>query len=162
MVFSGSKIPEFVDTFFMILRGKKVPLLHWVHHATVSPYSYWLYTLRASTGIIFQAMNCTVHSIMYFYYLLSDLGVNVRPVAIYITTLQILQMVAGTAVCAWGVYQHLVLGDTSCPTPLRAHAWGLAMYLLYFVLFADFFIKRYIKKTADKKALDHGKNKKKQ
>jgi elongation of very long chain fatty acids protein 6 len=119
------------------------------HHVTVHLYSYWLYSLPASSGLWFQAMNCIVHSIMYPYYLLSELGVNLRPIAVYITSLQLIQMFGGLFITGRGIYLGLFAPELPCATVFSAHVVGFLMYLSYAVLFAMFFFERYSKpKTA--------------
>ena len=61
-----SKIPELVDTFFIIARKKKLIFLHWYHHATVMVYSFYLYKDRLAGGAYYGTMNFSVHAIMYW------------------------------------------------------------------------------------------------
>jgi elongation of very long chain fatty acids protein 6 len=49
MLFALSKIPELVDTVFLILRQKPVILLHYYHHISVLMYCYWCYQLGSPT-----------------------------------------------------------------------------------------------------------------
>jgi len=66
MLFIFSKVPELIDTAFVILRGKPLIFLHWYHHATVLLYCWHSYATRASPGLYFVAMNYGVHALMYF------------------------------------------------------------------------------------------------
>ena len=82
-------------------------------------------------------MNYTVHSIMYFYFGLTQCGPKGRRVAkrfaMLITIMQLTQMVVGILVTLASVYYH-AQGEI-CYTPLFNSAMGLVMYASYFVLF---------------------------
>ncbi|EDQ92757.1 uncharacterized protein MONBRDRAFT_4746 [Monosiga brevicollis MX1] len=139
--FALSKIPEMGDTLFLVLKKRPVITLHWWHHLTVMLYCWnILYEPKynqGTEGIIFAAMNSLVHIIMYSYYAARALGY--RPVGdIWITSLQILQMVVGTYIASYRL--------TVCNSVRPESAWGaLIMYASYFYLFADFFARRYLK-----------------
>lgn len=143
-LFIFSKIPELIDTAFLVVRKKPVIFLHWYHHFTVMLYCWHALHTTAGPGIWFASMNFFVHSVMYAYYFATNVGLfkYVRPIAPALTTLQILQMVGGTVIlchCAWTVLSP----GHSCsidPTNLAA---GLTMYLSYFALFALFFVGKY-------------------
>lgn len=66
MLFVWSKIPELLDTAFVIARKKPLIFLHWYHHATVLLYCWHSYGTGSSAGLYFIAMNYGVHSLMYF------------------------------------------------------------------------------------------------
>ena len=97
-VFIYSKIPELLDTIFMVLRNKKnIPFLHWFHHATVLMYCWHAFHTSIAPGIWFASMNYCVHSIMYMYFFLASAGFYrlVSTFAPLITFLQITQMIVG-------------------------------------------------------------------
>ncbi|CAG9467312.1 unnamed protein product [Pedinophyceae sp. YPF-701] len=149
MAFIFSKIPELMDTVWLVLKKKPVIFLHWFHHLTVLLYCWHSYVNRIGPGIWFGAMNYCVHAIMYFYYFLAtvpSLRKLARPMAQLITTVQILQMVVGSTVTvasAWYVY---VGGAASCHVNSANWKMGLAMYLSYLVLFCVLFIDKYLPK----------------
>ncbi len=68
MLFCLSKVPELVDTLFLILRKKPVIFLHWYHHFITLLYCWWGWASQTPTGRTFAGMNLFVHSIMYSYY----------------------------------------------------------------------------------------------
>ena len=70
MLFVLSKIPEFGDTFFIVIHKKKLMFLHWYHHISVLLCCWHSFISKAPTGLFFGTMNYGVHSIMYFYYFL--------------------------------------------------------------------------------------------
>lgn len=140
LVFSLSKIPEMVDTVFLVLRKRPVIFLHWYHHITVMIYSWHCYAYATPTGLWFQSMNVTVHSFMYFYYFLSSIGARPRW-NILLTAGQILQMVVGSAVAFYAFY--LEQAGQGCSNPANVR-YGALLYLSYLALFAHFFYRAYL------------------
>lgn len=69
-IFVLSKIPELLDTVFLILLKKPVIFLHWYHHITVLLYCWNSYVTESSAGLWFAAMNYSVHFVMYMYFYL--------------------------------------------------------------------------------------------
>ena len=79
---------------------------------------------------------------MYTYYALKALKFKVwRPVAMFITTAQLAQMVMGAAVNIWA-YQVKQAGN-ECHVSYENIKISLLMYISYFVLFARFFRRAY-------------------
>lgn len=148
-LFIYSKIPELIDTVFLVLRRRPVIFLHWFHHLTVLLYCWHAYQLRIAPGLWFAAMNYSVHSVMYTYYacMAARLHHIVAPFAIFITTAQILQMVVGAAVTVASGWRHMVSGPASCAVDPANYKMGFAMYMSYFVLFFSLFYKKYGVKT---------------
>ena len=93
-------------------------------------------------------MNYSVHSIMYFYYGLTQCGPTAKKmakrIAMFITTIQLLQMVGGIVVTVGSVIQH-AQGEP-CFVSLTNSFLGLLMYSSYFVLFLQLFLNHYIYK----------------
>merc|ERR1712072_138491 len=56
-LFIFSKIPELIDTAFLVIRKKPVIFLHWYHHFTVMLYCWHALDTTAAPGIWFAAMN---------------------------------------------------------------------------------------------------------
>lgn len=82
---------------------------------------------------------------MYTYYALKALRVKVpRWFAMGITTAQLAQMVMGTAVNVWA-YQVKQAGN-ECHVSYENINLSLLMYMSYFVLFARFFRRAYIRR----------------
>lgn len=144
-LFILSKIPELMDTVFLVIQKKDVIFLHWFHHVTVMLYCWHSYTSVTSSGLWFAAMNFGVHSIMYLYYFLVAIGARnlVRPIAKSITSLQILQMVMGmlVTVCTFIWSQD----EAGCLIDASNARMGLAMYTSYFYLFGVLYYNLYIK-----------------
>ena len=149
VLFIYSKIPELVDTLFLVFQKKPVIYLHWYHHISVLLYCWHAFVTRTSPGIWFVAMNFTVHSVMYLYYFLMVAGIRslARPVAPFITVMQLTQMVVGIFVTAYAYSEKLTegAGDEPCHVNPSNARLGLMMYLSYFLLFAVLFYNLYIK-----------------
>ncbi|KAK3529393.1 hypothetical protein QTP70_030621, partial [Hemibagrus guttatus] len=138
-----SKVPEFGDTVFIVLRKQRLIFLHWYHHITVLLYSWYTYQERAAGGCLFITMNYTVHALMYGYYAAKAAGLRLpRPCAMIITALQTLQMALGLTVLA---LVYIWQNDTMCRTTDSNITWGSIMYLSYLLLFSTFFYKSYVK-----------------
>lgn len=152
-LFILSKAPELIDTVFVVLRRQKLIFLHWYHHASVLIFTWYCYADEASVGRWYTDMNFLVHAIMYSYYALRALGVRIpRQLAMCITISQITQMVVGTFVTFYAYYAKS--SGRSCDISFSTLYAGMAIYVSYFLLFAQFFVASYLSKparTADKK-----------
>jgi elongation of very long chain fatty acids protein 6 len=155
-----SKIPELVDTIFLVLQKKPVIFLHWYHHWTVMLYCWYAFVYPNGTGLAFAGMNYFVHAIMYTYYFCMNFSnitrQIVRPFAQLITLLQLAQMAVGLYITA--KTQLYLDGQTkNCNANWHVNFFGLLMYLSYFVLFGHFFHKNYIAKTGKKRGAESAK-----
>jgi len=147
-LFIYSKVPELVDTFFIVARKKPLLFLHWYHHVTVLLFCWHSYATEASTGLFFVSMNYSVHAIMYGYYYL--MAVNAKPAWLnpgFITMCQIAQMLIGTTLCAM---TYSLLGTTNCSVKRENVIAGGLMYGSYLYLFTDFACKRFFKNPSTK------------
>ena len=95
-----SKILDFGDTFFIVLRKSRLIFLHLYHHQTALLYSWYSFGNGISGQVHWLgSMNYFVHSIMYSYYTLISAGVHLPPtVPLLITSLQLLQMFIGISI----------------------------------------------------------------
>ncbi|KAI6656514.1 Elongation of very long chain fatty acids protein 6-like [Oopsacas minuta] len=142
-LFILSKVPELVDTYFIIFRKGPLIFLHWYHHATVLIYCWFSYSQRAVVSILFSAVNYFVHAIMYMYYGLKARQVNIpRQINVIITSLQIVQMVFGLYMGGVMVMNQDELKPCGVSSILIFVTIG--MYTSYFILFAIFFYDTYI------------------
>lgn len=142
MLFIYSKVPELIDTVFIVLRKRQLIFLHWYHHVTVLLFCWNAYATLAGTGLYFVAMNYTVHALMYGYYCLQALNVCPKSFpTVLITMSQIAQMFVGTGVCisAW----YFMLSGKQCNNDLSNLIAGAAMYGSYLYLFTAFAFKRF-------------------
>lgn len=167
--FYVSKILEFADTGFFILRKKwsQLSFLHVYHHSSMfiicwivvkwiptgssksiaspSPSSSTL-SINLRTAFVPALMNSFVHIIMYGYYSLSALGPRLYPYLWwkrYLTVLQLLQFAFGLA---WGT-QAIV---NRCEYQPWLSYTGVAYMLSFLFLFGRFYVQRYTKVSAGK------------
>merc|ERR1712224_30837 len=79
-VFYLSKLLDFFDTAFMIIKGnwRQVSFLHVYHHASILLF-YWLNTNVNFDGDIYLTvvLNGSIHFIMYGYYLATAINIAV-------------------------------------------------------------------------------------
>jgi elongation of very long chain fatty acids protein 6 len=157
-LFCLSKIPELIDTFFIVIRKKPLIFLHWYHHVTVLAFCWHSYVTESGAGLYFIAMNYTVHAVMYFYYFLQAIKMVPKwfP-TILITLMQISQMIVGTAIVGYSIYfknygsKNFAPG--ACNVEFNNLVVGGIIYASYLYLFVEFFVKRFLltPKKANKK-----------
>lgn len=153
-----SKVFELGDTAFIVLRKQKLVFLHWYHHVTTL-MSWWvMYSYYEPNQLWYIVMNSFVHSFMYTYYALRAMKIRVfKPIAMFITTIQLLQMVFGVIV---NVYTIRTMHYNGTPADCPHRNWfglkvSFAIYVPYTILFLKLFIDSYvIKKEVKPKKVD--------
>eukprot|EP00917_Polyrhabdina_sp_WS-2016_P028758 GHVP01061224.1.p1 GENE.GHVP01061224.1~~GHVP01061224.1.p1 ORF type:complete len:320 (-),score=10.18 GHVP01061224.1:77-1036(-) len=158
LLFNFSKTFELIDTVFIILRKRKVTLLHWYHHCTVLLYTWYGFGTEFPLGVYFCLMNYVVHSIMYTYYFLAAHYKTALKGGQIVTILQIAQMFAGIALTVTACYYALkydfptmvesaTFSDISrwgCYLDKNCLVFGCIIYTTYLLLFLNFFKNRYL------------------
>ena len=154
-LFTWSKLIELGDTVFIVLRKQKLICLHWTHHIITLIYCFVVYSELPAISRWGYSINYMIHTIMYFYYALKVIKVAVPlSVSKLITSLQTVQMLVGVVTSSSALYYRLKghMCDGTVPILLAT----IAMALYYFVLFAHYYINRYInrnsKSSTDRKA----------
>jgi elongation of very long chain fatty acids protein 6 len=155
-LFCLSKIPELIDTVFIVLRKKPLIFLHWWHHVTVLLYCWNAYVATASNGMFFVSMNYTVHAVMYFYYFLQSVRMLPKWFPSWIITImQISQMFVGTFIVAMATYYYYYGGEKfapgTCNTNQSSLLAGGIIYGSYLYLFVEFALKRFVFGSGEKK-----------
>jgi len=155
-IFCVSKIPETVDTWFLVLAKKKVRFLHWYHHISVLWFCWINWAHYAVGGIAYAAMNLTVHSIMYFWYTLAAanglLADGLKPgklLSLLLTLLQIVQMLLGATV----TFYIASVPIHECLNYFAVNLLGVVIYTSYLFLFVRFFYSAYCQRKLKKKKL---------
>jgi len=146
-----SKALELGDTVFIVLRKQPLIFLHWYHHCTVLLYSWYSYSEYIAPSRWYIVLNFTIHSFMYSYYGLKSLRYRIpKQVAVFITSIQLIQMVVGVVVNVHA-YQSKQSG-IECDVNYHNINLSLIMYTSYFVLFLRFFYKTYLSSAPAAKA----------
>jgi len=145
-LFYLTKVLDFADTIFMIIRGKwnQVTFLHVYHHITIY-LIYWLILNAGYDGDIYftVVLNGSIHFVMYFYYLTTTFNVAVpKPLKMMVTNMQLIQFVCMMT-------QALVLLFMGCPYPANLTKMYLVYIMSMFLLFSNFKRKTYGKKKVN-------------
>ncbi|ODM97369.1 Elongation of very long chain fatty acids protein 6 [Orchesella cincta] len=139
LTYTLSKALQLGDTLFIVLRKKKLILLHWYHHASVMILSWYAYQTYIPLLRFVGTMNYFVHGFMYTYYGLRACEIKVpKRVSIFVTILELMQMIAGFSVTLFCLWQYNY-GDNGCLISARAITPSAAIYSTLFVLFAKHF-----------------------
>ena len=154
-LFILSKVPELVDTVFIVLRKQQLIFLHWYHHATVLIYCWYSAKDFTASGRWFVFMNYTVHAFMYTYYGFRALRFKIpKWVNIAITSGQISQMVFGIMI-NYLAYQKKKRGEP-CSVSDENIQWSFFMYFTYFLLFFHFFYNAYLASPKKRDGVKNG------
>jgi len=140
-LFCLSKIPELLDTVFLILKRKQVRLLQWYHHAATLLFCWLALATEYSPGIWFAITNYFVHSIMYMYFCLMTFKFMqplLKVIAPFITIIQIAQMFWGLIVNAIAVGSYF--SGSSC----QIKAVTVYPCVIMFASYAWLFTKLYL------------------
>lgn len=145
-VFYLSKFTEMTDTFCFVARKKynQVTLLHVVHHGIV-PLSTWpgVRWLPGGHSSFWGLINSFVHFWMYLYYLMAAMGPEYQKYIWwkrYITQMQMIQFIL--------IFVHSIqlFVQNDCNYPLGMSYFIAAHAVLFFILFANFYLKAYLTK----------------
>ncbi|XP_025416912.1 elongation of very long chain fatty acids protein AAEL008004-like isoform X2 [Sipha flava] len=140
-----SKIADFSDTIFFVLRKKQsqVTFLHVYHHVNMA-FSSWFHLrfIKSEQIAVGGIINTIVHTIMYSYYFLSALGPQVKKYLFwkkYLTGLQIFQFVMI-------IFYVFGLFIFDCKFPKLFMMYVIIDLIVFLHLFMIFYKKTYVKK----------------
>lgn len=142
-----TKILELSDTVLLCLRGKATPFIHLYHHAITVFFAFLHLKEQTCVSWTMPIMNLAVHIVLYMYFALYDLRVNVWWKK-YLTMMQVTQFYL-TLVPSFAVLIPRLIYTVSPDLPLahKCHAgWpsvyvGLPLLLSYLVLFQRLYIQ---------------------
>ena len=138
-VYLWSKIWEWMDTYWLVLYGKKVIPLHAFHHMTTFTMAAFTHNFPVG-GYAF--LNAVVHFVMYLHY-----SHPVRWARPFITASQLVQFVCVISVHTFG---YLQTADDCFDFSKVGREWWYCQSVVvgYFVLFCKFFVDNYVPKGA--------------
>ncbi|KAH8306954.1 hypothetical protein KR044_001654, partial [Drosophila immigrans] len=146
-VYFINKIIDLLDTIFFVLRKsyKQITVLHVCHHVIMVYVLYWVVRFYGFGGqfMVMGILNTFVHTIMYFYYMISAKYPNLKGSIWwkkYITLTQIIQFLIVITQC---VYIHFFNPDCEFPTFLQFMLFGINFSFV--IMFTKFYVKSYIK-----------------
>ena len=99
-IFYISKYVEFLDTYFLLLCGRPVIWLQYLHHIGAPIDMGLVYHWKVEGAWIFVAFNGLIHTVMYYYYACAIMKWKFPLPKKFVTWIQLIQFVSG----------HLVLG----------------------------------------------------
>ncbi|KAH8407672.1 hypothetical protein KR222_010228, partial [Zaprionus bogoriensis] len=148
-----NKILDLLDTIFFVLRKsyKQVTFLHVYHHILMVYFFYWvvnLYGFGAQFSVL-AFLNTFVHSVMYFYYLISALKPGLSGSLWwkkYITLIQIIQFLI---ILLQAVY--MLVFNRDCNFPLYAQILLIVQSVLMIKMFGTFYIRAYVRNKHQKR-----------
>ncbi|CAL8073366.1 unnamed protein product [Orchesella dallaii] len=149
LLFTFSKYIELGDTVFIALRKQPLLALQWYHHCLVTVFAWVLYSWQEPILRVYAVMNYGAHSIMYPYFALRGMNIKVPEIfAMLITTIQVMQMIAGVSMNAYSLY---VWGKgEECSRNPYSIAFSLFTYFSLWIMFIQFFVAKYISRTRKK------------
>ncbi|XP_053203253.1 elongation of very long chain fatty acids protein 6-like [Panonychus citri] len=141
-LFIWSKIVEFGDTIFIVLRRKPLQFLQVYHHATTCICCFFYYSTGTAICRWTLCMNFTVHSFMYSYFAIVGMGYRVpRPFAMILTSAQLSQMLIGMGINIYHINR--LLAGIPCASSIGLASFSITVYCSYAILFAHMFMVKY-------------------
>ncbi|RWS29673.1 elongation of very long chain fatty acids protein-like isoform X2 [Leptotrombidium deliense] len=142
-----SKIADFADTLFFILRKKfdQASFLHIFHHALMPPAMWLGVRVHPFPYSGFMAIvNTLVHTVMYSYYALACAGVEMKRFLWWKKHITQLQLVQFVLIFFHGVHGYL---NPSCNFPTILAFMESFYAAFFFVLFWRFYRRVYVSKV---------------
>ncbi|KAL6448926.1 hypothetical protein ACFW04_000582 [Cataglyphis niger] len=139
------KLVDLIETIIYVLRKKhnQISFLHVYHHVSNCVFS-WIYTKYVAGGMTTfnSLLNCSVHVLMYTYYLLATFGPTIQkvinPIKPYITILQMVQFIVLIIYLIQTLFP-------SCPVPSVFGPVFIGNLIANLFLFYKFYRNHYIK-----------------
>jgi hypothetical protein len=136
-----SKYYEYFDTFLLYVKGREPIFLQKYHHVGAVICWHLCYKYDVDMIIFGTILNSGVHSVMYAYYLMTLLKINIRGMRMYITSGQMVQLVGGGAA---GLYFYY-------PPVETARNYGIIVFFNLYIaglvyLFGQFMVVNYFSK----------------
>lgn len=164
-IFLLSKVPEFNDTFIMILKKnfRQVSVLHLYHHGSIFLFCLLaMYKIPGGDCWLAAFINSWIHVIMYSYYFCAPLAKTTRNPLIrlvvsmkkFITIGQLIQFLVVFSRDCYVLYRFYIAKDLEWKFgygPIGMY-WTELVYMMTMVgLFANFYVNSYSAKPQTKK-----------
>lgn len=155
-----SKFVEYIDSLILVLRAKPLwppgnsqYFLHVFHHSVTASIVWYAWRTKFSGAWIGPLSNSFVHTFMYAYYFLTDLGMPRTYGGVLITPIQLIQFVIAMLSI---VYETI--------NPSECHSDTSSLYWMWFTysVFLVFFVKLFMDKKKMRAAARVSSNKKDQ
>jgi len=139
-----SKIPELLDTFFIVTRKKPLMFMHWYHHALTGYFAFVTFYQDNAYMIWVVYMNYFIHAFMYSYYCARALHFRIPPhFAQLLTGAQIVQFLITHAVMGH-LLVLLATTNKSYAVTFKGFTIGAIMEVTYLLLWFRFYYISYI------------------
>lgn len=143
-VWCVSKIPELIDTLFIVLRKKPLMFMHWYHHAVTGYFAFVTFYEDNAYMVWVVWLNYFIHSFMYSYYCARAMNIRIPPqFAQILTFAQIIQFLITHAVMGHLLYLMCTINKQYAVTT-RGFAIGAFMEISYLLLWFRFYYISYI------------------
>lgn len=140
--FYVSKLIDFLDTIFFILRKKnnQITFLHVFHHFVMALTCFIGFRfMSGGQSALTPTINTLVHCVMYFYYLLAAMGPRFQKYLWWKRHLTVLQMIQFICIALHGMMPFIY----DCGFP-KIYCWfAVAQSIMFLQLFKDFHSKTY-------------------
>lgn len=140
-----SKYYEFIDTFILYAKKKEPFFLQKYHHIGAT-FMWHLGYIYKFDGILFSSLlNSGLHSIMYVYYICSFFfAFKIKKYKVFITTLQVGQLVYGSVALPWYFYNIESVENKICILFFDCYIFVLLLLFVHF-MYMNYFTVNKIK-----------------
>lgn len=135
-----SKYVEFADTLFLVVKGKQVSWLHYVHHIGISFGMGISFHAGTEATWISVLLNGFIHTFMYAFYMACLLGFRPKGKMV-LTVMQIAQFFVGLRIM-WDYKSVPCFRED--PASMAVFVYTYAYVSLVIVFFCNFFLQSYL------------------